>query len=125
MNRDWSGLDCSDSALSMTLGDVLHFINWMHQVQKALDSRTTLPKVPKVESAKVGNWIQLIERLHERSVESEERRRTVETQLKSQENALGRLLSHLHGNIASLYDNLGQAEQAQEARKKAEILHQL
>jgi hypothetical protein len=40
-----------------------------------------------------------------------------------QEAQLGQLLSHLHANIASLYDNLGQSNKAEEVRYRAEVLH--
>jgi hypothetical protein len=40
-----------------------------------------------------------------------------------EEAQLGQLLTHLHANIASLYDNLGQAKKAEEVRRRAEALH--
>jgi hypothetical protein len=36
---------------------------------------------------------------------------------------MGQLVSHLHANIAALYDNLGQSQKAEEVRRRAEALH--
>lgn len=113
----------ASSALEITLGDFLVFINWMNQTEKALDRAEALPTMPALDSAKVQGWIQLVQRLEERFRRSEEKKLALEANVIAQEAQLGQLLSHLHANIASLYENLGQAQKAEEVRRRAEALH--
>jgi hypothetical protein len=47
----------------------------------------------------------------------------MEANVIAQEAQLGQLLSHLHTNIASLYENLGQVQKAEDVRRRAEALH--
>ena len=110
----------TSSALAITLGDLLLFINWMKQTDNSLDRGETLPPPPDLDSGKVRGWIQLIQRLEERFRWSEERKLALEANVIAQEAQLGQLLSHLHANIASLYDILGQSEKAEEVRRRAE-----
>ena len=113
----------ASSALKITLGDFLVFINWMNQMEKALDRADALPNIPDLDSGKVRGWIQLVQRLEERFRRSEEKKLALEANVIAQETQLGQLLSHLHTNIASLYENLGQAQKAEEVRRRAEVLH--
>ena len=113
----------ASSALKITLGDFLVFINWMNQTEKSLDRAEALPTLPDVDSGKVKGWIQLVQRLEERFRRSEEKKLALEANVIAQEAQLGQLLSHLHANIASLYDNLGQSQKAEEVRRRAEALH--
>jgi len=113
----------ASSALKITLGDFLVFINWMNQLEKALDRAEALPTMPDLDSGKVRGWIQLVQRLEERFRRSEEKKLALEANVIAQETQLGQLLSHLHTNIASLYENLGQAQKAEEVRRRAEVLH--
>ena len=106
----------ASSALKITLGDFLIFINWMNRAE-------ALPPLPDVDSGKVKGWIQLVQRLEERFRRSEEKKLALEANVIAQEAQLGQLLSHLHANIASLYDNLGQSQKAEEVRRRAEALH--
>ena len=115
--------DGASSALQITLGDFLIFINWMNQTEKALDRAEAMPTTPDVESGKVKGWIQLVQRLEERFRRSEENKLALEANVIAHEAQLGRLLSHLHTNIASLYDNLEQSQKAEEVRRRAEALH--
>jgi len=115
--------DSTASALEITLGDFLMFIHWMNQAEKSLDRAESLPTLPSLDSAKVRGWIQLIQRLEERFRRSEEKKLAMASNVIAQEAQLGQLLSHLHGNIASLYENLGQAQKAEEVRRRAEALH--
>ena len=115
--------DGASSALQITLGDFLVFINWMNQTEKSLERGEALPTLPDLDSGKVKGWIQLVQRLEERFRRSEERKLALEANVIAQEAELGRLLSHLHANIASLYDNLGQSQKAEEVRRRAEALH--
>jgi hypothetical protein len=115
--------DSAASALEITLGDFLMFINWMNQAEKSLDRAEPLPTLPTLDSAKVRGWIQLVQKLEERFRRSEEKKLAMEANVIAQEAQLGQLLSHLHGNIASLYENLGQAQKAEEVRRRAEALH--
>jgi hypothetical protein len=115
--------DGASSALQITLGDFLIFINWMNQTEKSLDRAEAMPTLPDVESGKVKGWIQLVQRLEERFRRSEEKKLALEANVIAHEAQLGRLLSHLHTNIASLYDNLGQSQKAEEVRRRAEALH--
>ena len=110
------------SALKITLGDFLVFINWMNQMEKALDHAETLPTTPDLNSGKVRGWIQLVQRLEERFRQSEGKKLALEANVIAQEAQLGQLLSQLHANIASLYENLGQAQKAEEVRRRAEAL---
>jgi hypothetical protein len=113
----------ASSALKITLGDFLVFINWMNQMEKSFDHAETLPTMPDLNSGKVRGWIQLVQRLEERFRRSEEKKLAFEANVIAQEAQLGQLLSHLHVNIASLYENLGQAQKAEEVRRRAEALH--
>jgi hypothetical protein len=115
--------DGASSALQITLGDFLIFIKWMNQTEKSLDRAEALPSLPDLESGKVKGWIQLVQRLEERFRRSEEKKLALEANVIAHEAQLGRLLSHLHTNIASLYDNLGQSQKAEEVRRRAEALH--
>jgi hypothetical protein len=115
--------DGASSALQITLGDFLVFINWMNQTEKSLERGEALPTLPDLDSGKVKGWIQLVQRLEERFRWSEEKKLALEANVIAQEAELGRLLSHLHANIASLYDNLGQSQKAEEVRRRAEALH--
>ncbi len=110
------------SALKITLGDCLVFINWMNQTEKVLDRGEMLPAVPELDSGKVKGWIQLVQRLDERFRRSEEKKLALEANVIAQEAQLGQLLSQLHANIASLYENLGQSQKAEEVRRRAEAL---
>ncbi len=110
------------SALKITLGDFLVFINWMNQMEKALDHAEVLPTTPDLNSGKVRVWIQLVQRLEKRYRRSEEKKLALEANVIAQEAQLGQLLSHLHANIASLYENLGQAQKAEEVCRRAEAL---
>ena len=110
------------SALQITLGDFLVFIKWITQTEKSLDRGEALPPLPELDSGKVKGWIQLVQRLEERFRLSEEKKLALEANVIAQEAQLGQLLSHLHANIASLYDNLGQSQKAEEVRRRAEAL---
>ena len=57
----------ASSALKITLGDVLVFINWMNQTEKSLDRAEALPTLPDLDSGKVKGWIQLVQRLRNAS----------------------------------------------------------
>ena len=115
--------DGASSALQITLGDFLVFIKWMNQAEKSLDGAEALPTLPELDSGKVKGWIQLVQRLEERFRRSEENKLALEANVIAQEAQLGQLLSHLHANIASLYENLGQSQKAEEVRRRAEALH--
>ena len=115
--------DGASSALLITLGDLLVFIKWMNQTEKSLDRAEALPPLPELDSGKVKGWIQLVQRLEERFRRSEENKLALEANVIAHETQLGQLLSHLHANIASLYDNLGRSQKAEEVRRRAEALH--
>jgi hypothetical protein len=95
----------------------------MNQTEKSLDRAEGLPPIPDLDSGKVRGWVQLVQRLEERFRRSEEKKLALEANVIAQEAQLGQLLSHLHANIASLYDNLGQSHKAEEVRRRAEALH--
>ena len=84
------------SALKITLGDFLVFINWMNQAEKSLEHTEALPTLPDLDSGKVKGWIQLVQRLEERFRRSEEKKLALEANVIAQEAQLGQLLSHLH-----------------------------
>ena len=115
--------DGASSALQITLGDFLVFIKWMNQAEKSLDRAEALSTLPELDSGKVKGWIQLVQRLEERFRWSEENKLALEANVIAHETQLGQLLSHLHANIASLYENLGQSQKAEEVRRRAEALH--
>src|SRR5215468_1989144 len=108
------------STFKIPLGDWLVFINWMNHTEKALDRGEMLPAVPELDSGKVKGWIQLVQRLDERFRRSEEKKLALEANVIAQEAQLGQLLSHLHANITSLYNNLGHSHEAEEIRRRAE-----
>jgi hypothetical protein len=111
------------SAFKITLGDVIIFINWMNQTEKSLKCAEASPPLPDLDSGKVRGWVQLVQRLEERFRRSEEKKLALEANVIAQEAQMGQLLSPLHANIASLYDNLGQSQKAEEVRRRAEALH--
>ena len=111
------------SALQITLGDFLIFIKWMNQTEKSLDRGDTLPTMPDLDSDKVKGWIRLLQRLEERYRWSEGKKTALEANVIAHEAQMGQLVSHLHENIAALYDNLGQSQKAQEVRRRADALH--
>ena len=53
----------ASSALKITLGDFLVFINWMNQTEKSLERGEALPTTPELDSGKIKGWIQLVQRL--------------------------------------------------------------
>ena len=110
------------SALKITLGDFLIFINWMNQTEQALNRAEALPGMPDLDSIKIRGWVELVQRLEDRFRRSEEKKLALEANVIAQEAQLGQLLSHLHTNIASLYENLGQVQKAEEVRRRAEAL---
>ena len=95
----------------------------MNQTEKSLDRAEALPSMPDLDSGKVRAWVQLVQRLEERFRRTEEKKVALEANVIAQEAQLGQLLSHLHTNIASLYENLGQSQKAEEVRRRAEALH--
>ena len=111
------------SALQITLGDFLVFIKWMNHTEKSLDRGEALPAIPDLGSDKVKGWIRLVQRLEERYRWSEEKKLAFEANVIAHEAQMGQLVSHLHANIAALYDNLGQSQKAEEGRRRAEALH--
>ena len=111
------------SALQITLGDFLIFIKWMNQTEKSLDRGEALPTAPDLDSDKVKGWIRLVQRLEERYRWSEGKKLALEANVIAHEAQIGQLVSHLHANIAALYDNLGQSQKAEEVRRRAEALH--
>lgn len=115
-------LDSTTSALKVTLGDLLVFINWMQQADRAVEMGEQLPEPPEVESAQVQGWIELLRKLDDRYRRSKEKHLALEANLVVQEAQLRDLLSQLHGNIASLYENLGLEQKAQEVRRRAEAV---
>jgi len=110
------------SAFKITLGDLLVFIKWMNETQKSLDRAEGSPPLPDVDSGKVKGWIQLVRQLEDRFRWSEEQTRALEANVIALEAQIGQLLSHLHANIASLYDNLGQSRKAEEVRRRTEAV---
>lgn len=110
------------SSLSITLGDFLTFIKWMDQLEESLDHPDAVPTLPDLDSGKVKGWVYLIQQLEQRFRRSEERKLALEANLVAQEAQLGQLLSHMHANIAALYDNLGESHKALEVRRRAEAL---
>ena len=113
----------ASSALQITLGDFLIFIKWMNQTEKSLDRGEELPTSPDLDSDKVKGWIQFVLRLEEGFHRSEEKKLALEANVIAHEAQMAQLLSHLHANIAALYDNLGQSQKANEVRRRAEALH--
>ena len=115
-------LDSTTSALKITLGDLLVFINWMQQADKALENGEQLPDAPEVDSSQVLGWVSLIQKLDERLRRTREKQLALEANLVVQEAQLRDLLSQMHGNIAALYENLGLEQKAQEVRRRAEAV---
>jgi predicted nucleic acid-binding Zn-ribbon protein len=111
------------SAFNITLGDVLVFINWMNQIEKSLDRAEALPPLPDVDSDKVRGWIQLVRRLEEGLSRNEEQKRALEANVIAHETQIEQLFSHMHTNLASLYENLGHAQKVTEVRRHAEAVH--
>jgi hypothetical protein len=112
----------ASSVLQITLGDSLAFIKWMSQTEKSLDRAEPFPALPHFESDKVKGWTQLIQRLNDRYRRSEEKKMALESNVITHEGQMRLLVSQLHANIASLYDNLEQSQKAEKVRRRAEVL---
>jgi hypothetical protein len=104
----------ASSALKITLGDFLVFINWMNQTEKSLERGEALPTTPDLDSGKVKGWIQLVQRLEERFRRSEEKKIALEANVIAQEAQLGQLLTHCQYCVA-----LRQSWAGQEGRRSA------
>jgi hypothetical protein len=113
----------ASSAFAITLGDVFVFINWMNQTEKSLARAEALPPLPELDSGKVKGLIQFVQRLEERFHLNEEKKLALEATVIAHEAQMGQILSRMHANIASLYDNLGQSHKAEEVRRRAEAVH--
>ncbi len=113
----------ASSAFAITLGDVFVFNTWMNETARSLDRAEDLPPLPELDSGKVKDWIQLVHRLEERFRGNEEQKQALETNMLASEARTGQILSYLYANIASLYDNLGQSQRAEEVRRRAEAIH--
>jgi hypothetical protein len=111
------------SAFKITLGDVLVFIHWMNQIDKSLDRAEAVPPLPDVDSGKVKGWVHLVQRLEESFRREEEQTRALEANVIAHEAQIGQFSSHMHANIASLYDELGHAQRAEAVRRRAEVVH--
>ena len=110
------------SGLDITLRDVTIFINWMHQTIKAWERGQGLPETPNLVSGEMRFWIQAIRTHEERLRRYQEKQLMLEADLGAQEKQLAQVVSQLYLNMASLYENLGQVEKAQDVRKKAAAL---
>src|SRR5262245_19526349 len=75
----------TSSALKITLGDFLVFINWMNQTERALERGEALPTAPGLDTGKVTGWIRLVQRLEERYRRSEEKKLALEANVIAQE----------------------------------------
>src|SRR5262245_14039618 len=111
------------SALNITFCDVFVLAKWMDQTETSLGRAEALPPAPDLDSGKAKAWTQLVQRLEEHSRLNEEKKQALEANVIEQEVQLGQLLSHLHANIASLYDNLGQLQRAEEVRRRAQAVN--
>ena len=117
-----SALGSTAVMLKIGLGDFIVFLNWMHHFHHAFEQGDPLPAVPELESDKLRSWVELIQKLEHRYRRGEEKQMSLEANLQAQEGDLGQFVSRLYGNIASLYDNLGQEVKAEEIRKKASVI---
>jgi hypothetical protein len=115
--------DGPSSAFKITLGDVIVFINWMNQTEQSLDHAEALPPLPDLDCSKVKDWVQLVQRLEAHVRWNEEKKLALEANVLAHEAQMGELLAPFHANIASLYDNLGRSQKAEEVRRRAEALH--
>ena len=122
MEEAESKLGSTTTMLKIGLGDFIGFLNWMHHSHNAFEHGDPLPETPALESDKLRSWVQFIQKLEERYRQGEEKQMSFEANLQAQEGELGQLVSQLYGNIASLYENLGQEVKAQEIRKKASVI---
>jgi hypothetical protein len=111
------------SAFRITLGDLFVLIKWMNQSKTSLDRGEDLPPSPDLDSGKVKGWIQLVQRLEERIRRNEEKKLALEANVMAHDAQMGQILSHMHANLASLYDSLGQAQRAKDVRRRAEAVH--
>ena len=107
------------SVLQITFGDLLTFMNYIHDATKAFDTGQPFPSAPKLQAERLQSCVDLIEKLEHRCRQSRAIDLLLESSLHGQESELGRLLSRLHDNVATLYENLGQQQKAGEIRKQA------
>lgn len=110
------------STFTITLSDLFVFINWMNQSETSVDRGEDLPPLPDLDSSKVKGWIHLIQRLEERVRRNEEKNLGLNASVMAHDVEMGQILSHMHANLASLYDSLGQAERAEDVRRRAEAI---
>ena len=113
------------SVLKINLTDLIRFLNWFQQAQKAFEGGDALPAAPDVDSERAKSWIDLFRKLEERYRLGEEKQMSLEASLQSQEAEVTQVLSRLYANIASLYENLGQEVKAQEVRRKASAVNSI
>ncbi len=115
-------LESTPSVLKINLTDLIGFLNWLQQAQKAFEKGDALPAAPGLESESAKSWIDLFCKLEGRYRLGEEKQMSLEANLQSQEAEVAEVLSRLYVNIASLYENLGQDLKAQELRRKASVV---
>ncbi len=115
-------LESTPSVLKITLTDLIGFLNWLQQAEKAFENGDALPADPDIESERTKSWIDLFRKLEGRYRLGEEKQMSLEANLQSQETEVAQVLSRLYANMASLYENLGQEGKAQELRRKASVV---
>lgn len=110
------------STLQLKVSDVLLFVNWMNEAHRACQFNQPLPQVPVLESPQVKAWVELVQMSAEQFRQSETKTVSLLAHVSAQETQLERLVHQLHESIASLYDNLGRTEKAEEIRKLSSAL---
>ncbi len=115
-------LESTPSVLQINLTDLISFLNWLQQAQKAFENGDALPAAPDIESESAKSWVDLFCKLEGRYRLGEEKQMSLEANLQTQEAEVAQVLSRLYVNIARLYENLGQEVKAQELRRKASMV---
>lgn len=110
------------STLKLQVSDVLLFVNWMNEAHHACQHGQPLPRAPLLESPQVNAWVEFVRKGGEQLRQGETQTVSLLAHLGAQESQLEGLVHQLHESIASLYDNLGRAEKADQIRRLSSAL---
>lgn len=117
-----SAQEALHSILDLSSQDIAQFVNWMEQLVPALEKGQALPPMPDLGSEKIKRWVQALQTLEGRVRRSDEKGFALATSLNSHVAQLKQALSQMYANLASLYDQAGEREEARKVRGRAEPL---
>ncbi len=108
-----------NSILDLSSQDIAQFVNWMEQIVPALEKGKALPPIPDLGSDKIKRWVQALQNLETRARRSDEKGTALAISLDSHVTQIKQALSQMYANLASLYDQAGEREEAEKVRGSA------